>query len=385
MKIGIVGARLAGSYAGLLLSRLGHEVLLFDHAAEEEKPCGGGVTFKAIRKMPWFAESSLPHAKIGTALLSAHDGYAGSLLLPHPIHIFSRRSIDSHLLQWAIQSGTRFLPERALHFAKDRKTWRIKTKAGAFEVDYLVGADGANSSVRAALVGRHASLDLSLALGCVLPNAYHPGTVRIAFQESGFQGYMWSFPRVDQTSVGIIRRLPGAHASDLKRRVEEFIAVHYPDAGDERAFYAATVPCLRHRSLIQQRVCGEHWALLGDAAGFTDPLTAEGIYYALRSAELLADSFHRGDPSRFETRWRMDFLADLERASHWRDHVFTGMVLSRTFIRRSLQAVRYSGVIQMLLDNLISGNISYKVLLRNLVFRSPQILAQALRRKLVYD
>jgi flavin-dependent dehydrogenase len=385
MKIGIVGARLSGSYAGLLLSRLGNEVLLFDHAAEEEKPCGGGVTFKAIRKMPWFVDSSLPHIKIGTALLSAHDGYAGSLLLPHPIHIFSRQSLDSHLLQWAIKSGTRFVPERALHFARDSQTWRIKTKAGAFEVDYLVGADGANSSVRAALVGRHASADLSLALGYVLHNEYHPGTVRIAFQESGFQGYMWSFPRVDNTSVGIIRRLPGANAPDLKRRVEEFIAVHYPDAGAEKTFYAATVPCLSHRSLMQQRVCGKDWALLGDAAGFADPLTAEGIYYALRSAELLADSFRQGDPSEFEMRWRMDFLADLERASRWRDHVFTGMVLSRTFIRRSLQAIRYSGVIQTLLDNLISGNISYKTLLRNLVFRSPQILAQAVRGKLIYD
>ena len=39
MKIGIIGARLAGSYAGLLLSRMGHEVLLFDDCVEKEKPC----------------------------------------------------------------------------------------------------------------------------------------------------------------------------------------------------------------------------------------------------------------------------------------------------------------------------------------------------------
>lgn len=52
MKIGIVGARVAGSYAGLLFSRLGHETILFDDAVEKEKPCGGGITAKGLRKMP---------------------------------------------------------------------------------------------------------------------------------------------------------------------------------------------------------------------------------------------------------------------------------------------------------------------------------------------
>jgi flavin-dependent dehydrogenase len=380
MKIGIIGARLAGSYAGLLLSRAGHEVLLFDHAAEEEKPCGGGVTFKAIRKMSWFVDSHLPHVNIGTIRLSTSDGYGGSLLLPHPIRVVSRRSLDSHLRQWAIRSGTRFIPERARHYEKNGKGWLIGTKAGAFEVDYLVGADGAASSVRTALAGRRTSSDLTLTLGYTLPGSYHPGTAKIFFQESGFLGYIWSFPHLDHTSIGIGCWLPEARAADLRRRLEEFIAIQYPDAAD-KLFYAAMVPSLSRQSIIDQRVCGQDWALLGDAAGFADPITAEGIYYALRSAELFAESFRQGDPLKYEERWRSDFMTDLETAAAWRDRFYSGIVLKQTFIRRALQSIRYSSVARKLLDDLISGGISYKTLLRNLVFRSPQIIGQMLLNK----
>jgi flavin-dependent dehydrogenase len=128
-------------------------------------------------------------------------------------------------------------------------------------------------------------------------------------------------------------------------------------------------------------VCGDNWALLGDAAGFTDAITAEGIYYALRSAELLAESIRREDPRSYEIAWRADFGAELKSAAAWRDRFYSGMVLSRTFIRRALQTVRYSEIVCGLLDSLIAGNISYNAMFRSLVFKSPAIIAQGFRRK----
>jgi flavin-dependent dehydrogenase len=381
MRIGVIGARVAGCYASLLLSRMGHEVLFFDDSIEKDKPCGGGVTAKALRRMAWFREHPLPHTEIATIHLAAPDGYSSSLPLPHPIYVYSRLSLDSCMRQWAVASGARFLPERALRFVPDNKGWAIETAAGVFEVEYLIGADGATSSVRAALIGNYTSSDLSLALGFSVPGSHHSGTLRIAFQESGFQGYLWSFPRVDHSSVGIFRWLPDAQASDLRTRVEEFIAIHYPDVGSEKRFYAARIPCLSRQSLIRQRICGKNWALLGDAAGFTDPITAEGIYYALRSAELLAESFRNGDPRTYESAWRSDFKADLESAAAWRDRFYGGMILRQTFIRRALQCVRHSHKVQELLDDLICGSISYKALFRHLVLRCPQILIQAARNR----
>ena len=132
---------------------------------------------------------------------------------------------------------------------------------------------------------------------------------------------------------------------------------------------------------MNQTVCGKGWALLGDAAGFTDGITAEGIYYAFRSAELLAESIRRGEPLTYEAAWRSEFRDDLETAAAWRDRFYCGTVLCKTFIRRSLQAVKHSPTIRGMLDQLICGNLSYKALLQNLVYRSPQILTQVICSK----
>lgn len=381
MRIGIIGARLAGSYAGLLLSRMGHEVLLFDDCVEKEKPCGGGVTSKVLRAMPWLHQQSLPHSKVATIRLTTHDGYISNLPLSNPIHVYPRPTIDSFLQQWAAQAGVIFIPQRARRFKCDTNLWAIETSGGVYEADFLIGADGATSSVRASLLKPYSAADLTLAIGYKMPEVVDPGTILIGYQEKGFLGYIWSFPCVDHTSIGIGQWLPGARASDLRRRLDEFVSIHHPNAGNDKKLFAARIPCLSRESLIQQRVCGKRWALLGDAAGFTDGITAEGIYYALRSAELLAEAIRHGTPQTYEIAWRSEFLPDLGTAAAWRDRFYGSTVLSKTFIRRSLQSVRHSHTVQGLLDNLICGNISYRMLFRNLALRSPQILTQAFRHK----
>ncbi len=375
MKIAIIGARVAGAYAGVLLSQMGHEVLLFDDSVDRDKPCGGGVTSKALRRMPWLNQKAIPYTEAKAIRLTTSDGYTSTLPLPHPIHIFPRGSLDAFVRNWAIRNGVRFHPERARKFECAGRTWSIETSGGTHEVDFLIGADGAASRVRATVTRPFVSSDLILALGYHLPGLYDPGVMRVAYQEVGFQGYIWSFPCVDRTLTGIGRHLPGIRAADLKKRLDGFLASEYSSAGGDRTFYAAIIPCLSRSSLIHQRVCGRAWALVGDAAGFTDGITAEG------SAELLADSIRRGDPVTYEAAWREEFMDDLETAAAWRDRFYCGMVLSKTFIRRSLQAVKHSPTVRHMLDHVISGKLSYKTLLQNLVYRSPQILAQVIRSK----
>ncbi len=381
MRIGIIGARVAGSYAGILLAGMGHEVLLFDDGVEKEKPCGGGVTSKVLRRMPWLNQQSLPYTNVSTVRLATPDGYSGTLSLSNPIHVYPRPALDTFLKQWAIQSGVRFVPQRARSFECKKKIWSIRTTVGEFEADFLVGADGATSSVRSSLLKPYAASDLILAIGYKIPDFSDPATILIGYQEKGFVGYIWSFPCVDHSSVGIGQWLPGARSSDMRRRLDEFVSIHHPKAGKDRKLFAARIPCLSRESLLNQRVCGDSWALLGDAAGFTDGITAEGIFYALRSAELLAESIHRNSPRSYESAWRREFLADLETAARWRDRFYSSSVLFKSFIRRSLQAVRHSRTARDLLDNLICGNISYRSLFRSLVLRSPQILTQAFRHK----
>ncbi len=377
MKIGVVGARLSGSYAGLLLSRLGHEVLLFDNTTDREKPCGGGVTGKALSTISYFRGLRLPHTEIRTMRLAAQNGFSADLTLRHPIHIYSRSVLDSSLRDAACGAGATFLCERALEFNRQERGWSIRTTGGIHELDFLVGADGATSSVRSAVAGKFLAADLSLALGFYLPGRHHPGTIFTEFQENSFEGYLWSFPRVDHASVGILQWLPAANAARLRRRVTEYIDARYPGMGAEKSFYAARIPCLSRRRLCDQRVCGKDWALLGDAAGFADAITGEGIHYALRSAELLAESIMHGDPLSYETLWRRDFGPDLLRAARYRDRFYAGTLLFRAYTSRAIQAIRLSATIARLTDQLIAGYTDYAGFRRSVALRCPQILVEA--------
>jgi flavin-dependent dehydrogenase len=383
MKIGIVGARQSGSYAGLLLRRIGHEVLLFDPTTDSEKPCGGGVTGKAHRTMSWLREHTLPHNRVDKVRLTTKDGFASQIPLRDPLFVYSRKTLDSSLRNAAVEAGAKFIPERAIRLQRNNGDWVVSTPSSEYEVNFLIGADGAASSVRRVTAGNFASADLSLALGYYLPGLFHPDTVIASFQEGGFPGYLWSFPRVDHSSIGILCWLPVTNAAELRRRVEQYIEDHYSGAISERHFYAARIPCLSPQTLLCQKVCGKNWALLGDAAGFADAITAEGIYFALRSAELLSGCLEKGEPQDYERAWRKDFGADLRKAAEWRDRFYGGTLLFRSFTRRAVQLIRSSPTVQRLSDTLISGYRSYQELHRQLILQSPRILLETFRHKLL--
>ena len=104
-------------------------------------------------------QKSLPYTEARTIHLTTPDGYSSSLPLPHPVHIFPRFSLDRYVREWAIQSGVRFIPERARKFENDGSGWSIATPGGTHGVDYLIGADGATSKVRATVTRPFASSD----------------------------------------------------------------------------------------------------------------------------------------------------------------------------------------------------------------------------------
>jgi flavin-dependent dehydrogenase len=380
MRFGIVGARLAGSYAASALARLGHEVLLLDPASAGEKPCGGGITGKARLSMPWMRDGQLPCSEILTVEMVTPSGCTARIKLSHPMLILARATLDASLLDAALRAGARLLPERAVRCATRGEGWSIQTSAGSsHEVDFLVGADGANSLVRTVVASKFAADDFALALGHYLPGSHHPGEAVIAFQEFGFCGYLWSFPRPDHISIGIIQRLPGVKASDLRRRVLAFMSARYPEANPSACrFFAARVPCLSLRTLLSQRTAGTNWALLGDAAGFADAITSEGIYFAIRSAQLLADAIRSGNPVSYEARWRQDFGDELEQAAAWRDSFYSGTFLRGPFTQRTVGMMSRSATVRRTTDDLISGRLPYRSLRNRLLLRSPRILVEVL-------
>ena len=139
--------------------------------------------------------------------------------------------------------------------------------------------------------------------------------------------------------------------------------------GDSVERYAARIPGLAPETLDSRRVCGADWALLGDAAGFADPVTGEGIYYALRSAELFADCYLADNVESYEQRWREDFGRELRRASQMRRR-FYGQLLGAPFTSRMIEMARLHPGIRRTLRELVAGDQGYVSLKRTLARRA---------------
>ena len=135
--------------------------------------------------------------------------------------------------------------------------------------------------------------------------------------------------------------------------------------------YAARIPKLRQTTFQQRQIADSNWALLGDAAGLADPITGEGIYYALRSAELFANSYLSGKAHEYERQSRGEFGKELMRAANLRTR-FYGNFLGSAFTNRMIEfSLLHSGIRHTLVE-LIAGERMYsglkRTLLRRLIF-----------------
>jgi flavin-dependent dehydrogenase len=122
--------------------------------------------------------------------------------------------------------------------------------------------------------------------------------------------------------------------------------------------YAARIPGLAPRTWETRKASGNGWALLGDAAGFADPVTGEGIYYALRSAELFAESYLKGTPEAYEKLWRADFGGELKRAAEMRRR-FYGNFWGAPFTDCMIEFARGHRGIRKVLGRLVAGDQGY--------------------------
>jgi flavin-dependent dehydrogenase len=133
--------------------------------------------------------------------------------------------------------------------------------------------------------------------------------------------------------------------------------------------YAARIPGYAPATWDSRQAGGEDWALLGDAAGFADPVTGEGIYYALRSAELFAECYLAGRPTDYETRWREDFGRELKCASQMRRR-FYGNFWGAPFTERMIEFARGHRGIKRVLGDLVAGEQGYTNLKKKLARRA---------------
>ncbi|MBI1746801.1 MAG: NAD(P)/FAD-dependent oxidoreductase [Acidobacteria bacterium] len=379
MRIGIIGAGPSGSYLAYRLAQYGFEVLLLDKFESREKPCGGGVTYKALSAFPLITASPIPRTLITELRIIDRDGAGFTLPLDRPFSVFSRRLMDQYIRVSAESVGARFIHAHVADLSSTETGWIIKTSDGQHAVDFLVGADGAKSLVRSKLLGPFSQRDLATTAGYYVPGNYHTHVAICRFIGDGFRGYLWSFPRHDHLSVGIISDLATAKSALLHEHVRAFIHRHYPKAKLTREiFYSAVAPDVHHETWKTMPFCGDRWALVGDAAGFADPVTGEGIYYALRSAELLAQALQVADLKLYDDRCRNEFINDFIRAGRWK----AGFRDYYSLMARAVMGSRHSPALQALENEFIAGTLSYNTMRAALLKKAPKILTQVILDKM---
>jgi flavin-dependent dehydrogenase len=391
MKIAIIGAGPAGAHLAHELSCRGAEVDLYDAREAWEKPCGGGVTSKALAEFSFLQQSNSPRRMISVLRLMSAAGREVTVQPRADFAIYSRRELGELLRERAIRAGAVMRQDRVEKTDRKCGKWVVEAASGQRkEFDLLVGADGASSVIRRRVGIRFEADDFSYGLGW---HIHHPiggtidpdrkttdGQVEIAYLED-LSGYLWLFPRADHLSYGIASGYREATPAELKHRLLTYIERQNPAAAKlirsgatGARFYAAMIPSLGVARWDCLRVSSprDGWALIGDAAGFVDPLTGEGIYYALRSADLLARALvERFDD--YEERWRESFGRELRRAAELSDKFYGGNYAGASMAERMVQLARRHRGVRETLQDLIAGDQGYLGLRKRLIGTAWQV------------
>jgi len=361
MKVAVLGGGPSGAFAAEKLAAAGIRTVVFDEKLAWEKPCGGGLTWKAYSQYPFLTDSATPKKVVTDSVLTAPGSAPARLKLDHPILIYSRYDLNALLLDRAQSAGAQLERTRVLGADRTDGGWKIRTKNGAIDADFCIMAAGARNPLRN-LGTELTPADAMTALGYFVPA--DRGHIDIQFF-AGLAGYIWIFPRCGHLSVGICGKEP---AASLRARLERYME----EQGISKAgatYYGHVLPSLETRAWRQNRVEGDGWMAVGDAAGLVDPITGEGLYYALRSADLAAQAVIAESPEAYRRSLQQEVSDDLEFASRLADHFFHGRFLWGAVTSRMVQFTRLSPTFRALMQDLFAGTQPY-LGLRDRVFGS---------------
>jgi geranylgeranyl reductase family protein len=362
----VVGAGPAGSWTAYRLARGGARVAILDPSHPREKPCGGGITGRALALIAPALGQSLAAVEI-TAAGFSYAGRSSRVELNEdasgypPLVVAGRRELDGALLAAAVAAGADHRPLRATEVRHDGTRWVVETRHGEETASWLVGADGANSLVRRRVSRRFSRADLSIAAGYFV-HGVSSREIAVAFEDEP-PGYLWSFPRPDHLAVGICAQADESSAGPLLERARRWLA---GQAATYRSLerYGWPIPSLTERTLSAERPAGAGWMLVGDAAGLVDPITREGIYFALRSADLAAGSLLNGTNAAadYVERVRKEIFSELSRAAHLRARFF-----QPHFMGLLVAGLARSARIRAVMADLVAGRQTYHGLRRRLL------------------
>jgi geranylgeranyl reductase family protein len=349
----VAGAGPAGAWTAFRLARGGARVAILDGSHPREKPCGGGVTGRAlelVKDSRLFAQGNDIHSA-----RFEQDTLARVIpLAPGGLVVMSRAAFDAGLLDAARAAGAELIPERVTGVAVAGAQASIRTPRRTVQASWLVGADGAAGVTRRQLWRPFRRDQVSIATGFFARDVTSFEIV-VRFTDAP-PGYAWSFPRPDHLAIGVCAQADCSSAKALKAWTRRWLEASGVAAGAAALVpYSWPIPSLGHRDFDRERVSGPRWMLVGDASGLVDSITREGIFFALQSASAAADAIlAQADPAaRYADHVRRHLYPELRQAARLKAGFF-----EPRFLRMLVSALDRPSIAAIMAD-LVAGRQSY--------------------------
>lgn len=283
--VAIVGAGPAGASCAFWLAKSGAKVVIFDHSHPREKLCGGIIPEEVTQIFPPLADFKNKTPFKNRVLIevgkkkffyepSKHKGFYQVL----------RSEFDMFILNEAQKAGAVWMRDRVKSTKNEKGEWNISSKSDKVRAKFLVGADGARSLVKGYIGQKVEDSELVIAIGSAIPDAQD----RILKIQLHKYGICFIMPKPNCVLAGVAATLARACEVRLSDIFKSFAQKEGVEI-NARKKWTALMPYFRGSSFKKLRVAGDNWLLVGDAAGHCDPLTGEGIKYALWGAKIAAD------------------------------------------------------------------------------------------------
>lgn len=380
----VIGAGPAGSAAAFTAAKAGFNVALVDKASfPRDKLCGGGVTGRSRRYLRDIFNNDIAqdsYISRTDIIFSLQGREMGRLHNAPPLHLTMRRDFDATLCGWALMAGAHNFTGQAIQ-AIDTDTNTITLRSGALlSGRVLIGADGVNSQVARGLFGQ-AFDRATIGFGLEIEASTEEMTpqdqpLRIDFEALRW-GYGWVFPKRHSTTIGVGGLL--SKNPDMKTGMHAFLTQCGADF-DEKRLKGHFIPFGDYR----KRPGRGSVLLCGDAAGLVDPITGEGIAYAMQSGQFAAQSAAEAlaaqAPNSAMTRYQKK-LKPIHASLRWAG-LIRNLIFSPAFHSYFEQALKRSGSMRWRFMQLLAGEQKYGQIFAGVIRRLPAVvLRSVLRRK----
>lgn len=389
----VIGAGPAGSITAYHCAKAGLKTALIEkHKLPRDKPCAGGLLQKGIKHLPFRIPERIIEQHIRGYVFHSPGSRTIYFRSPEAIEVtVKRKKFDHFLTQQAEQAGCNVYTKNRLEKAGirgDHVACQVAGKARGsrvFKTRLLVGANGVTSTVAktTGIRRRRAEHPLSLCLTANIDvgekefeRHLHPDMSEFYFSDIPY-GYGWLFPHRESISVGV-----GGRLGEVK--IDQAFNQHYnriitekklrPKTGFRKQAHMVPVGGVG-REIVTDRVI-----LVGDAAGFADPLTGEGLSSAILSGKIAAqtcigalekDCSKRFLERRYSNSCYNTFGKDLEAAYNSTPHIFNHLDLFFDF----LQTSKSDSWIK-----LAKGELSHEEWQQEIILSLPSILLRRVLR-----